>query len=102
MADTQVENFNWDIIGLNETKVVDTEVCVLENESLLLTLGNGVKRKNGVGFLIRSNLIPHVECFVPYSDRLCMIKIRASSFTIVIIQVYLPTNESKEEEVDKI
>ena len=53
-----------------------------------------------VGFLVHKDMVSAVLGCRPVSSRLISIRLRAASFTVTIIQVYAPTSEHDDNEVD--
>ena len=51
-----------------------------------------------------NNRLPHISSYVighwPVSDRILVIKLRGQHFNISIIQVYAPTSQSSESDID--
>ena len=94
--------FKWDVIGLCETKIKEAEISETVEGHLLFTAGNGVTRRNGVGFLVHQSIIRYIESFENYSDRLCKITLKLKECKIVLVQVYMPTSTSSDQDVEKI
>ena len=61
----------------------------------------GQKHENGVGFVLDEEHAKSLRGFWTLSDRVCMIKLDAKPLDINIIQVYAPTSDSNDEELDK-
>ena len=99
---SEVNSIKWDIIGLSETKLINTEVKVTDKEHLLFTSGNLKQKRNGTGFLVHKSLKDNVIAFIPMSDRLSVLKIRTKTSKIIIIQVYFPTTQYPDDEVEEL
>ena len=98
----EIENINWDIIGLSETKIPKTEVTTTNKDHLLFTSGNQIQKRNGTGFLVHKKLKDHVIDFNPISDRIAVLKLKTKVSKIIIIQTYFPTTQHPDEEVEEI
>ena len=57
----QLKTFQWDVVGLCETKIKETEISETTDGHLLLTAGNGAKRRNGVGFLVHKSIVRYID-----------------------------------------
>lgn len=68
----------------------------------LFNSGNETSRKNGVGFLVNKNIHNSVSDFRNISDRLSVLKIKGNQYNIVIINVYMPTTDAIDEEVEHL
>ena len=93
---------HWDIVGLSETKVNDTDIQLLEESGQhLFFSGNETSRSSGVGFLVKKSIEPFVDYFDPISDHLVLtVKDKFSRF--VFIQCYCPTCSYPDKEVDTL
>ena len=56
---------------------------------------------HGVGLILNPNFSKSVLSFYPKSDRMLLVKLRASSFHVNIIVVYAPTTEADDEEFER-
>lgn len=59
------------------------------------------EHKYGVGIVVSKNVAMCVTNFVPISERLLLLQIEAKPARINIIQVYAPTRDHSEEEVEQ-
>ena len=59
------------------------------------------KHEHGVGFILDEEHAKTLKGFWTLSDRVCMIKLDAKPLDVNIIQVYAPTSDSNDEELDK-
>lgn len=73
-------------------------------------MGNGIfyysgnqdtRHRKGVGILLSEKVVPSVINFLPYSDRAALMRIRAKPVDLNIIQVYAPTSDSTEQELEQ-
>lgn len=98
----EMDNFNWDVIGLSETKIKETAIYEVEDEHYVFNSGNGKERKHGVGFLLHKNLINSFQDFKNISDRICVLTLKLEKYKVVLVQAYLPTSKAKDEDVDNL
>ena len=55
----------------------------------------------GIGILLNRNVANSVIGFWPVSERIALVKLKAKPFNINITQVYAPTSESTEQELEE-
>ena len=63
--------------------------------------GKEDKYEHGVGFLVHKNIVNTVVGCRPVSSRLITIRLRAVPFNITIVQVYAPTSDNDNNEIEK-
>ena len=63
--------------------------------------GKDDTHEQGVDFLVHKNIVKSVIGCRPISSRLMTVRLRASPFSITIIQVYAPTSSYDDSEVDE-
>ena len=62
ILEKELENINWDILGISEMRRPGEAVVQLPNGHILYNNGND-RKQGGVGFLIKKELEGNVECF---------------------------------------
>ena len=91
----------WDIIGLSETKRKGCNSVLLKSGSLLSHSDRTTDGFQGVGFLIKSNLIHKILEFKAESTRIASLTLKLNKrYKLKIVQVYAPTSSSTEEELE--
>ncbi|XP_060519890.1 uncharacterized protein LOC132698058 [Cylas formicarius] len=73
----------------------------MENKRFYYSGNNDRDHRRGVGVIVTKEIAGSVTDFVPYSDRTMLLKIRTKPLNINIIQVYAPTLDRGDDEVDK-
>lgn len=58
--------------------------------------------RNGVGIILSTKWAKCVNSYIAYDDRIIMIKLKGIPNDILILQVYIPTTQAREEEVEDI
>ena len=57
----ELENMNWDVLGLSASQIKDSSIEILPScNHLLFNSGNENSRSNGVGFLVNKNIASSV------------------------------------------
>lgn len=62
--------------------------------------GGADKHENGVGIILKKELSELVDDIIPKFDRVIIVRINVKPKTVTLIQVYAPTAESEEEEIE--
>jgi hypothetical protein len=60
-----------------------------------------VKAEKGVEVVLRNDIVKHLTKMECYSDRLMFVKISAKPDDIVLVQVYKPTTNHHDDEIQK-
>ena len=100
----ELVDFNWSIIGLSETKSGGVGLTELKGGSWLYNQGKTPDNKNakGVGFLIHASFKNYIREIKTYSNRVIalVIQLYARNDTMTAIQVYAPTTDYEDSEVE--
>ena len=86
------------ILGLSEVRWKEVGDFMSNNIRVIYAGGNESQR--GVAVLLDNETAKRVTTVVQHSDRLILVKIQAEPVDIVIIQVYMPTSNHSDEEVE--
>lgn len=86
------------ILGLCETRWKNNG-DYMENGYRIIHSG-GNRKQNGVAILLDKHQASKVVKISQISDRLLLVKINSHPVDIVIIQVYMPTSQHRDEEID--
>jgi exonuclease III len=62
----------------------------------------GERAENGVALVMHKSVVICVVKKVPYNDRTFAIKLEAEPISISVMQVYMPTSEYEDDEVEKL
>ena len=95
----EADSLKADIIGVSETRWKD-QGCIKKNNYTFIHSG-GSESQHGVGFLVKNTIAKSVLGFLPVNDRCLLLKLKAKPFDISIIQVYAPTSDHPEEELEE-
>ena len=98
-VEKEMKRLKLDILGLSEVRWTGAGKIVDENVTFYYSGGD--KLEKGVGIMVNKRVANSVLGFWAVSDRVIMVKIRAHPFNINIIQVYAPTQEGSEDDVDE-
>ena len=96
----EMENMRLDILGISETHWVEEGKIINENHTLIYS--GGKEHRKGVGILMKNYIARSMLGFWAISERVILLKLQAKPFNINIIQVYAPTSDCEDEEVEKL
>lgn len=88
------------ILGLSETHLKGSGHLITEGGNTLYFSGHDTESKNGVGILLPRKLNNCVLSYNAVNDRIITIKIKCKPLPINIVQIYAPTAQSSEEDID--
>ncbi|KAI5739387.1 hypothetical protein M8J77_018683 [Diaphorina citri] len=97
----QMKKANLNILGICETRWAGNG-DFKSDEFRVIHSGGERRGRNGVAVILRGKWKDNVLNTYHLNDRILMIKLEAKPTNIYIIQVYLPTSRSTDEEVDEI
>jgi endonuclease/exonuclease/phosphatase family metal-dependent hydrolase len=98
------EDFKWDVVGLAETKREEEGLIELKGGSWLFNHGKTEDNKDarGVGFLIHTKFKDFVKEVKSYSNRVISMNVQlTSNKQMCVIQVYAPTTDYEDSEVEE-
>ena len=96
-----MDRYHWNLLGLCELRWKNFGKTTTEEGHKLYYSGKENKHEYGVGFLVHKNIMKYVMgC--PFSSRLISIRLRADPFNITIIQVYAPTTDYKDDQIEDL
>lgn len=97
----ELQRYRWDIVGLAEVRWTGFGESTTDEGHKLWFSGDEIKHERGVAFIVRKEVAGTVISCTPVSSRLISIRISARPHNITIIQVYAPTSEHEDEEVEE-
>ena len=97
----ELERYTWHIVGLCETKWKNLGKHRTTEGHILYYIGELDKHANGVGLLVNKSIINSILGWYPISSRLISIRLRATPFNITVVQVYAPTTDYDDDQVEE-
>jgi len=67
-----------------------------------MILSGDKQEKNGVGILLNKVWGLQVENTYHVNDRISLIKLKTSTVNMIVIQVYFPTSNSEDDEIEQV
>ena len=96
----EMNRMNMDILGLSEVRWKGSGDYI--NGSTRVIYSGGERAERGVAILIKGKVRGAVEKYECISDRLMWLKIKGQKVDTIIMQVYMPTSEHPDEEIDEM
>ncbi len=94
-----MDRYRWNILGLCEMRWKNFGETTTEEG---LFSGKEDKLEHGVGFLVYKDIVNTVMECRPVSSRLITIRLMAISFNNTIVQVYAPTSDCDDNEIEEL
>ena len=94
----EMERLNISILGLSEVRWEGAGTIKSGKHNIIYSGGDRAER--GVGIILNEETSTPIKGYWTISDRVPLVKLSEKPFDITIIQVYAPTSESTEEDID--
>ena len=98
--DHEMRRYRWSVIGLAEVRWTGIGVSTTGDGHKLWYSGDEKYHARGVGFLVHKDVAKSVMECRPISSRVIILRLAAQPFNISIVQVYAPTSEASDEDMD--
>lgn len=95
-----MERMNIDILGISDTQWPGIGEIPVSNGYMYYSGSNDSKHKYGVAIIIRKELKKSVLHVMQYTERIILLKLKSYTHDINIIQIYAPTAEKDDEEIE--
>ena len=96
----ELDHYKWNVIGLSEVRMKALGEINSSNGNKLFYCGRNDIHVHGVGFLVHKDTAKHVLGCDFISSRMISLRLNASPFNITIFQVYAPTTDYNDEEIE--
>ena len=96
----ELSKYQWDILGLSEMRWTGSGVTTTEEGHKVWYSGDEEKHQHGVGFIVNKDQVNSVISCRPVNSRIISLRIRAQPLNLTVIQVYAPTSDYQDEEVE--
>ena len=95
----EMDRTNIEILGISELKWTGMGYFQTDDYTVYYS-GNDTGRRNGVALILHKNIAKSVLGYTPVNDRIITIRLQGHPINVTIIQVYVPTTEAEEEDID--
>ncbi|XP_060521344.1 craniofacial development protein 2-like [Cylas formicarius] len=96
----EMDRMKIEILGVCEVRWPGSGMVKSGGKVFYYSGDNANRNQHGVGILMNKNLQKSMKCFVPISERVALVQILGKPLNINIIQVYAPTADKPEQEVE--
>ena len=97
----EMARMNVNILGISELKWTGMDE-LNSDDHYIYYCGQESLRRNGVGIIVNKRVQNAVLGFNLKSDRMISVHFQRKPFNITVIQVYAPTSNAEEAEVEQI
>ena len=94
----EMDNMKLDLLAISECKWTDNWTIVKDDH--IVTYSGGKEHKNGVGIIMRKEIARSLIGNWAICERVVMVKLHGKPFNISIIQIYAPTQDHEDEEIE--
>uniref|UniRef100_A0A8D8T8A4 Craniofacial development protein 2 n=1 Tax=Cacopsylla melanoneura TaxID=428564 RepID=A0A8D8T8A4_9HEMI len=98
----EMTQMNINIMGVSEMRWPGAGSANIEEHQVYYSGTDNGKHELGVGIIMTKEMSKSVDNFIPVSARVMLIQLKARPIDINIIQIYAPTTEGTEEEVEEL
>ena len=95
-----MDRYRWNILGLCEMRWKNFGKTTKEEGHKVFLSGKEDKPVQGIGFLVHKDIVNTVMGCHPVSSRFITIRLKTVPFNITIVQVYAPTSDSDDNEIE--
>ena len=96
----ELKRYQWQVIGLSEVRWTGIGETTTQDGHKIWFSGHESRHEYGVGFIVRKEALGSVKSCMPISSRIIALQISAKPKNITLIQVYAPTSDHDDEEVE--
>ncbi|XP_025425707.1 craniofacial development protein 2-like [Sipha flava] len=99
----EMARMSIDILEISEVRWLETGDIWSGNYRFIYS-GTSVKYpgRGGVGIMLRKDIGKKVKSYVQYSERIILVKIETKPKDTIIVQVYMPTSNSNDSQVEEV
>ncbi|KAI5708046.1 hypothetical protein M8J77_015361 [Diaphorina citri] len=101
-ATKEMRRMKIDILGISEMRWPSEGSIEVDEHRVFYSGAQDNKYMNGVGIIVSKTIANSVTNFIPFSERLILIQISATPVNLNIIQVYAPTADKPDTEVEEL
>ena len=94
----ELKSMNIDMAGISEVRWKDAGKTVKEGYTMMYSGGDS--HKNGVAIIMKNKIACSLIGLWPVDDRIIAAKIAAQPFNIFVIQVYAPTSDYDDDQIE--
>lgn len=96
----EMKRMNIDILGVSEIRWPQYGDVYVEDHRVLYSGKTNDKHEYGVGIILNKRMAQCLKSFTPISERVMLIQMKSTPVDINIVQVYAPTLDAEDEEIE--
>ncbi|KAI5718027.1 hypothetical protein M8J77_015079 [Diaphorina citri] len=96
----EMKRLKLSILGISEMRWSGTGKCEINDHVIYYSGNDDPRHQNGVAIILDKVTSRSVKNFVPFSDRIILIQIETKPVMTNIIQLYAPTCNAEEDEIE--
>lgn len=96
----EMNRLKINILGVSETRWLNTGQLQTNNSIIYYSGNNDNQHRHGVAIIVDKESTRAVEGFIPISERVMILQLRTAHTKLNLIQVYAPTVNGSEEEIE--
>ena len=97
----ELKRYQWDIMGLSEVRWTGFGETMTEEGHRMWFSGEESRHEHGVAFIVRKEVVGCILSCTPVNSRIISIRVSAKPKNLTIIQVYAPTTDHEDQEVEE-
>lgn len=98
----EMTRMNLDIVGISEMRWPGSGQNIIADHTVLYSGTTTGVHEQGVGMIMTNKMARCISNFIPVSPRVMLVQLQASPVNINIIQVYAPTADKDEQEIEEL
>uniref|UniRef100_A0A8D8XEP5 Craniofacial development protein 2 n=1 Tax=Cacopsylla melanoneura TaxID=428564 RepID=A0A8D8XEP5_9HEMI len=96
----EMTRLNLNFLGVSEMRWPGSGSVNIQDHQVFYSGTDNGKHEYGVGLILTKEIAKCVDNFIPVSCRVMLVQIKAKPVDLNIIQVYAPTSDATEEEIE--
>lgn len=96
----EMERLKINMLGVSDVQWTGSGKCPTKNGTMYFSGNNNPNHRYGVAIIVDKVIDKSVIGFTPLSDRVMMLKLQASPTAVNVIQVYAPTADKSDQEIE--
>ena len=97
----EMDRMNISILSISEMRWPDSGNINIENHKILYSGSTTGTHEYGVGIILAEKMAKLIKNFIPISSRAILVQLLATPVDVNIIQVYAPTADKEENEIEE-
>ena len=96
----EMQKNDLSVLGVGEVRWKGQ--CEIRSGDYTVYYSGGERAERGVAIVVHNNIVRSVVKKIVCNDRVMVLKLKAEPVSLLIMQVYMPTSEYEDDEVEKL